>query len=83
MFLKHMQFMSMDLIGKFHPNSTAGNCYAIIVIFIFTGYTFCIPIKFNSANEVVHVYMDNVDDKVGGSTCILSDNGIDIKRPYF
>ena len=34
----------MDLIGEFHPPSSKGNRYALTVICMFTGYTFCIPI---------------------------------------
>ena len=39
-----MKFISMDLIGEFHPPSTKGNRYALTVICMFTGFTFCIPI---------------------------------------
>ena len=39
-----MRFISMDLIGEFHPPSSKGNRYALTVICMFTGYTFCIPI---------------------------------------
>ena len=34
-----MKFISMDLIGEFHPPSTKGNRYALTVICMFTGYT--------------------------------------------
>ena len=32
-----MKFISMDLIGKFHPSSSKGNRYALTVICMFTG----------------------------------------------
>ena len=37
-----MRFISMDLIVEFHPPSSKGNRYALTVICMFTGYTFCI-----------------------------------------
>ena len=39
-----MKFISMDLIGEFHPPFSKGNRYALTLICMFTGYTFCIPI---------------------------------------
>ena len=38
-----MEFISMDLIGDFLPSSK-GNKYALTVICMLTGYTFCVPI---------------------------------------
>ena len=40
-----MEFISMDLIGKFHPPSSKGNRYVLTAVCMLTGYTFCIPIK--------------------------------------
>ena len=40
-----MKFISMDLIGEFHPPSSKGNRYALTVICMHTGYVFCIPLK--------------------------------------
>ena len=70
-----MQFISMDLIGEFHPPSSKGNRYALMVICMLTGYTFCIPLRSKRAEEVVRAYIDNVYSKFGGSVKILSDNG--------
>ena len=39
-----MEFVSMDLIGEFHPPSSKGNRYALTAVCMLTGYTFCIPI---------------------------------------
>ena len=47
-----MQFISMDLIGKFHPKSSADNAYALTVIHTLTWYTFCVLIKTKTASEV-------------------------------
>ena len=48
-----MKFISMDLIGEFHPPSSKGNRYAITVICMFTGYTLCIPIQNKKAEMVL------------------------------
>ena len=48
-----MEFVSMDLIGEFHPPSSKGNRYALTAVCMLTGYTFCIPIKNKSAEEIV------------------------------
>ena len=46
-----MQFISMDLIGEFHPPTTKGKRYALTVICMLTGYVFCIPLKTKTAEE--------------------------------
>ena len=43
-----MQFISVDVIGEFHPKSSARNSYALVVICILTSYTFCIPMRLNT-----------------------------------
>ena len=74
-----IRFISMDLIGEFHPPSSKGNRYALTVICMFTGYTFCIPIPNKMAKTVLKAYMDNVYCQFGGSIKILSDNGTEFK----
>ena len=74
-----MKFISMDLIGEFHPPSSKGNRYALTVI-MFTGCTFCIPIPKKMAETVLKAYMDNVYCQFGGSLKILSDNGTEFKN---
>ena len=73
-----MKFISMDLIGEFHQPSTKGNRYALTVICMFTGYTFCTPILNKKAETVPKAYMDYC--KYGGSLKILSDNGTEFKN---
>ena len=75
-----MRFISMDLIGEFHPPSSKGNRYALTVICMFTGYTFCIPIPNKMAKTVLKACMDNVYCQFGGSIKILSDNGTEFKN---
>ena len=40
-----MQFISMDLIGEFHPPTSKKHRYALTVICMLTGYVFCVPLK--------------------------------------
>ena len=75
-----MKFICMDLISEFHPPSSKGNSYALTVICMFTGYTFCIPIQNNKAETVLKAYMDHVCCKYRGSFKILSDNGTEFKN---
>ena len=78
-----MQFISMDLIGEFHPPTSKGKRYALTVICMLTGYVFCIPLKTKTAEEVLQAYIDNVYSKFGGSIKILSDNGTEFKNKIF
>ena len=48
-----MEFMCVDLIGEFHPPSCKGNKYTLTAVCMLTGFTFCIPIKNKSAEEVI------------------------------
>ena len=77
-----MEFISMDLIGDFTPSSK-GNKYALTVICMLTGYTFCIPIPSKKASDVITAYIDNVYSKFGGSKKNLSDNGTEFKNQLF
>ena len=78
-----MQFISMDLIGKFHPPTSRKHRYALTVICMLTGYVFCIPLKTKTAEEVLQAYIDNVYSKFGGSLKMLSDNGTEFKNKVF
>ena len=75
-----MKFISMDLIGEFHPSSSKGNRYALTVICMFSGYTFCVPLPDKKAETILKAYMDHVYCKHGGSLKILSDNGTEFKN---
>ena len=77
-----MEFISMDLIGEFNESSR-GNKYALTVICMHTGYTWCVPIKSKHASRVIRAYLDNVYAEFGGSRKILSDNGSEFKNQYF
>ena len=55
-----MDFISMDLIGEFHPPSFHGNKYALTVICMLSGWTWCIPIPDKTASVVVQAYLKHV-----------------------
>ena len=78
-----MEFISMDLIGEFHPPSKRGHKYALTVICMLTGYVFCVPLKSKTASEVTQAYIDNVYAVFSGSRKILSDNGTEFKNQLF
>ena len=78
-----MQFISMDLIGEFHPPTIRNNKYALTVTCMLTDYVFCVPLKTKDAEEVIQAYIDNIYSKFGGSMKILSDNGTEFKNKIF
>ena len=78
-----MDFISMDLIGEFRMGSTQGNRFALTVICMLTGFTWCIPIPDKSAETIVRAYIKNVYSHYGGSRKILSDNGTEFKNKLF
>ena len=78
-----MQFISMDLIGEFHPPTSKKHRYALTVICMLTGYVFCVPLKTKTAEEVIQAYIDHIYAKFGGSLKILSDNGTEFKNKLF
>ena len=48
-----------------------------------TGFTWCIPLKSKKAAEVSRAYLQHVYSVLGGSTKILTDNGIEFKNEVF
>ena len=78
-----MQFISVDLIGEFHPPTSRKHRYALTVICMLKGYIFCVPLRTKTAEEVIQVYIDNVYSKFRGSLKILSDNGTEFKNKVF
>ena len=78
-----LQFISMDLIGEFHPPTSRKHRYALTVICMLKGYVFCVHLKNKTAEEVIQAHIDNVYSKFGGSLKILSDNGTEFKNRVF
>ena len=70
-----VDFICMDLIGEFHPPTSRGHCYALTVYCMLTGFTWCIPLKTKTAEEVAEAYLDHFYSLFGGSVKILMNNG--------
>ena len=70
-----MEFISMDLIGEFHPPSSKGNRYALTTVCMHTGYTFFIPIKNKSAEEIVTAWRNHITFLFGVCRKLMMDNG--------
>ena len=73
----------MDLIGEFHPPTSCGHRYALTAVCMFTGFTWCVPLKTKTAEEVTEAYMDHIYRNFGGSIKILTDNGTEFKNKLF
>ena len=78
-----MQFISMDLIGEFHPPTSKKHRYALTVICMLTDYVFCVPLKTKTAEEVIQAYIDHIYARFGGSLKILSNNSTEFKNKLF
>ena len=48
-----------------------------------TGFTWCVPLKTKTAEEVAKAYMDHIYCNFGGSIKILTDNGTEFKQKLF
>ena len=53
--IQPMEFISVDLIGEFHPPLSKGNRYALTAVCMLTGYMFCIPLKNKTAEEIIMI----------------------------
>ena len=78
-----VDFICMDLIGEFHPPTSHGHCYALTAVCMLTGFTWCIPLKTKTADEVVKAYLDHIYSLFGGSVKIMTDNGTEFKNKLF
>ena len=81
--LQPMDFICMDLIGEFHPLTSHGHHYALTAVCMLTGFTWCVPLKTKTAEEVSKTYMDHIYSNFGGSIKILMDNGTEFKNKLF
>ena len=73
----------MDLIGEFHPPTSRGHRYALTAVCMLTGFTWRVPLKTKTAEEVAKAYMDHIYCSFGGSIKILTDNGTEFKNKLF
>ena len=55
-----IEFIVMDLIGKFHPASSKIIKFALTALCMLTGFTFCIPLKFKHAEDIINVYINHI-----------------------
>ena len=79
-----MDFISMDLIGEFHPPSTHGNkvcfdCY-LYAIRLDLGAS---QSRIKTAPVVIQAYLKHVHHVFGPSRKILSDNGTEFSNKLF
>ena len=89
-----MEFVCIDLIGligtykyKYKYNikypSSKGNRYALTAVCMLTGFTFCIPIKNKTAQEVVTAWRNHISFPFGVCRKLLMDNGTEFKNDLF
>ena len=81
--LQPMDFICMDLIGEFHPPTSRGHCYALTAVCMLTGFTWCVPLKTKTAEEVSKAYLNHIYSNFGGSVKILMDNRTEFKNKLF
>ena len=81
--LQPMDFICMDLIGEFHPPTSHGHHSALTAVCMLTGFTWCVPLKTKTAEEVSKAYLDHIYSNFGGSVKIMMDNGTEFKNKLF
>ena len=78
-----MEFVSIDLIGEFHPPSSKCNRYALTAVCMLTGYTFCIALRNKSAEEVVTAWRNHITFLFGVCRKLLVDKDTEFKNDLF
>ena len=78
-----MEFICMDLIGKFYPPFSSGHRYTLTIMNMLTGFVFCTPLKSKKAKEIIQTHLNEVYFRFGGTRKILSDNETDFKNRMF
>ena len=81
--LQPMDFICMDLIGEFHPPTSHGHRYVLTAVCMLTGFTWCVPLKTKTAEEVSKAYLDHIYSNFGGNVKILMDNETEFKNKLF
>ena len=81
--IQSMDFICMDLKGEFHPPTSRGHRYALTAVCMLTGFTWCVPLKTKTAEEVAKAYMDHIYCNFGRSIKVLTDNGTEFKNKLF
>ena len=78
-----MEFVCTDLNGELHPPSSKGNRYTLTAVCVLTHFTFCIPIKNKSAEEVVTAWKNHISFPFGVCRKLLTGNGTEFKNDLF
>ena len=78
-----MEFVCIYLIGEFYSPSSKGNRYALTAVCMLTGFTFCIPIKNKTAQEVVTACRNHISFPFGVCRKLLTDNDTEFKNELF
>ena len=73
----------MDLVGEFYPPSSKGNRYALTAVCMLTGFTFCIPVKNKSVEEIMTAWRTYIAFPFGVCRKLLTDNGTEFKNDLF
>ena len=81
--IQPMEFIGMDLIDEFHPPSSKGNRYALTAVCMLTGYTFCIPLKNKTAEEIITAWRNHITFLFGVCRKLLMDNDTEFKNDLF
>ena len=81
--MSSMDFICMDLICEYHPPTRHGHHFALAACCMLTGFTWCIPLKTKTAEEVVIAYKNHIACPFRGSVKILTDNGTEFKNKIF
>ena len=78
-----MEFICIDLIVEFYPPSSKGNRYALTAVCMLTGFTFCIPIKNKTAQEVLQLGEITFHFHLVSAESYWMDNGTEFKNELF
>ena len=78
-----MEFICIDFIGEISPPSSKGNRYTLTAVCMLTSFTFCIPIRNKTAEEVVTAWRNHVSFPFAMCRKLLSDNGTEFKNDLF
>ena len=79
----HNGFYLHGLNRRIPPLTSCGHHYALTAVCMLTGFTWCVPLKAKTAEEVMKAYMDHIYSNFGGSIKILTDNGMEFKNKLF
>ena len=81
--LQPMDFICMDLIGEFHSPTSHGHHYALTAVCMLTGFTWYVPLKTKTVEEVSKAYLDHIYSNFGGSIKIMMDKQTKFKNKLF